>query len=260
MDAWLTGPPKPAVAAKKPAPVKKAPPAKKKKKPKPAVSLLCPEELLTAHNNGTLYSLLQSATTNDVKSYCAQCKVPRSGAKYKIVALLTEHVEKAGFAATCDESSEEGALTLEFSQLSFARARTKFNKLAGDLKKSDGGERWTTIVAAALGFDQVIYNVITGPNCKQYNGSRGEAGIEANEEIGLAVGEALVCAAGAMEETELDEALEEVISSCTKCEPYGFYNYDCFLKKGAARAAEEFARLPEDRRKKITEAMAVPSW
>ena len=88
--------------------------------------------------------------------------------------------EKAAFAAGHNGDSKSGALTLEFAQLSFARAHTKFCKLAAALEKGKGpaGERWATIVAAARGFDQVIYTAITGPNRKQYNGSRGETGIE----------------------------------------------------------------------------------
>jgi hypothetical protein len=44
-----------------------------------------------------------------------------------------------------------------------------------------------TIAGAAIGLDFHTYVAITGPNCKRYNGSRGEDGIEANAEIGASL-------------------------------------------------------------------------
>ena len=150
----------------------------------------------------------------------------------------------------------------EFSHLSFAKARTKFRKLNETLKKDNDSirHRWETITAAAKGFDYVIYTAITGPNCKNYNGSRGEDGIEANEEVGKAVCEAFVSVAKDMNDEELNTAIKDIISKCTKCEPYGFYNYDCYLKDGVEAAKAEFDLLSKDHQKKIEDSMAVPKW
>jgi len=51
-----------------------------------------PAELITAHGNGSLYAVLNAMNTLELKCFCEECKVPRSGAKYKILALLLAHV------------------------------------------------------------------------------------------------------------------------------------------------------------------------
>ena len=238
-----------AKAGKKPAPAKKKAKARKK-----VVALECPAELIAAHKDGTLYEMTGAMNTSQIKEYCELCKVPRSGAKYKILALLRTHVEKASFASCCESGTELGDLTLEFARLSFARAHTKFCKLSGGaLSKGPADTRWGTIVAAARGFDQVIYTAITGPNRKQYNGSRGETGIEANADVGRAVCEAFVCAAAGMSDVELDAAVSDIINGQTKCTPYGFDGYAAYMKEGLAApvAKGAFDLLPEERQKKI---------
>ena len=257
MDAWLnTGKSAPSKkagnskagnskAGKKPAP------AKKKAKASQKLALECPAELISAHKNGTIHSMLHAMNTNEIKGYCEHCKVPRSGAKYKILALLLDHVEKASFATCHDSGTDSGALTLEFAQLSFARAHTKFCKLSAALKKGTADRRWASIVAAARGFDQVIYTAITGPKRKQYNGSSGETGIEANADVGRAVCEAFVMAAAGMSDDVLDAAVSDVIEGPTKCVPYGFDNYSTYMKEGLAAAKGALDLLPEERKKKI---------
>ena len=119
--------------------------------PKKEVALECPAELITAFKDGSIYRMLESMNTNQIKLYCALCGVPRSGAKYKIQALLLAHVKKASFASCHDSNTESGALTLKFAQMSFARAHTKFCNLNTKLKRkgADARTRWETIVAAA---------------------------------------------------------------------------------------------------------------
>ena len=51
-----------------------------------------PAELITAHRNGALHAMLNAMNTLELKCFCEECKVPRSGAKYKILALLLAHV------------------------------------------------------------------------------------------------------------------------------------------------------------------------
>lgn len=294
-----------AAAAKK----KKVNNAAAKKKAKNSTNLQCPVELLTAHHNGNLDSMLRGLHTNKVKDYCQQCKVPRSGAKYKIISLLISHVERVALmspsagaiAYGCDGDSygKYGEITLEFSSLSFARAHTKFCELDALLKKQtktktassmssispssvavDAKNRWNTIVAAARGFDFVIYEAITGPQRKRYNGSRGETGIEANDDVGRAVGGALInlCVASAQEHeasmfattdadddvhhtiiiTEMDiEEGVKFVTSNTKCEPYGFSNYDCNLKEAAEDCKDHFELLSVEHKKKIEDVMAT---
>ena len=142
-------------------------------------------------------------------------------------------------------------MTQEFGQLSFARAHTKFCKLDASLKKGAADKRWATLVAAAKGFDHVIYTAITGPNRKKYNGSCGETGIEANADVARAICEAFVSAAAQMEDTELDEAIDGVITGSTECAPYGFDVYSAHLREGVNAAQAAFDLLPEDRQKKI---------
>ncbi|GMI16991.1 hypothetical protein TrLO_g4963 [Triparma laevis f. longispina] len=166
-----------------------------------------------------------------------------------------DHVEKAAFA-----SSDDGAIKLEFASISFARANTKFCKLEEALKKKTPRNRWSLIVAAAEGFDQVIYQAITGPNRKQYNGSRGETGIDANLDIGIAVCSAFVSVAGEMDVSEFENAIAEVITACTRCEPYGFHNRDCFLGKGVANTQGVFDKLSDQRKEAITSNMATARW
>lgn len=169
---------------------------------------------MDAYKSGNLHNLFRSTLTAGIKEMCRECKVPRTGGKFKLIPKLMDHVEKAAFA-----SSDEGAITLEFASLSFARANTKFCKLEEALKKKTPRNRWSLIVAAAEGFDQVIYQAITGPDRKQYNGSHGETGIEANSNIGIAVCSAFVNVAGEMDVSEFENAIAEVITACTRCEP-----------------------------------------
>jgi hypothetical protein len=217
------------------------------------VALECPAELITAFKDGTIYRMLEGMNTNQIKLYCELCGVPRSGAKYKIQALLLAHVKKTSFASCHDSNTESGALTLKFAQMSFARAHTKFCNLNTKLKRkgADARTRWETIVAAARGVDQVIYTAITGPNRKAYNGSCGEAGIEADTDVGMAVCEAFVCAAAGMSDAELDAAIDDVLQAETKCTPYGFDPYSEHMKMAIAAAKVSFDLLPEDRQKRI---------
>lgn len=64
-----------------------------------------------------------------VKELCRQCKVPRTGPKYKIQAALLEHAEKAAFASRHDATSPEGAITLMIAALPFGRALQRFGKV-----------------------------------------------------------------------------------------------------------------------------------
>merc|ERR1719491_1764176 len=153
MDAWLNIKPTAKavlakeMSAKKPVVIKKNTASKKKtlsKKLKKSVSLICPPELISAQKSGKIHSMLGSMNTQEIKAYCMLCKLPRSGPKYKILALLRSHVQKASFLSRHDENSDAGALVNEFSQLSFAKARTKFCKLNDSLKKeiTSARQRW----------------------------------------------------------------------------------------------------------------------
>jgi hypothetical protein len=285
--------------------------ATKKKKAKTSTQLLCPVELLTAHHSGKLHSMLNGLNTNAIKDYCQQCKVPRSGAKYKIISLLISHVERVALMSSSgrdvgntgedgdgdsngDRHGQYGEITFEFSSLSFARAHTKFCKLDVLLKKQtetassisssvvvDAKNRWNTIVAAAKGFDFVIYEAITGPKAKQYNGSYGEDGIEANDHVGKAVCLAFInlyvastLHTNTHTDTDTDDGVHhtiiitemdieegvEFITSNTKCEPYGFYNYDCYLKEATEECKDQFERLSVEQKKKIEDVMATRQW
>jgi hypothetical protein len=285
--------------------------ATKKKKAKTSTQLLCPVELLTAHHSGKLHSMLNGLNTNAIKDYCQQCKVPRSGAKYKIISLLISHVERVALMSSSvrevgnvgedgdsngdgDRHGQYREITFEFSSLSFARAHTKFCKLDVLLKKQtetassisssvvvDAKNRWNTIVAAAKGFDFVIYEAITGPKAKQYNGSYGEDGIEANDHVGKAVCLAFInlfvastLHTNTHTDTDTDDGVHhtiiitemdieegvEFITSNTKCEPYGFYNYDCYLKEATEECKDQFERLSVEQKKKIEDVMATRQW
>jgi len=276
MEAWLNMKPSTKNAKKAPLVRKKTKtsPAKKKKT-NVKNTLTCPTELITAHQAGKLRFMLDAMNTNEIKALCLQCKVPRSGAKYKIIALLTSHVEKVALVSSCggDQHSKYGVLTLEFSHLTFGKAHTKFCKLDATFKSKmskepvDAKERWETMVAAARGFDHVIYEAITGTNRKKYNGSRGEVGIEANADVGGAVCLAFVelCVAyetlmdGNVTKKDIDEGMA-FITNNTKCEPYGFYNYNCFLKNATEEYEDQFEVLSEELRNKISEIMVVPQW
>mmetsp|Transcript_10472 Transcript_10472/g.10114 ORF Transcript_10472/g.10114 Transcript_10472/m.10114 type:complete len:338 (-) Transcript_10472:54-1067(-) len=294
--------------------------ATKKKKAKNSTNLRCPVDLLAAHQSGTLHHLLNGLNTHEVRDYCQQCKVPRSGAKFKIISLLINHVEMVALVSSSvravgnvdddgngdsngdgndngngnhDHHSKYRDITLEFSSLSFARAHTKFCKLDALLKKQtktktasassisqsssvveDAKSRWNTIVAAAKGFDFVIYKAITGPKQKQYNGSRGETGLEANDDVGRAVCSALInlCLASAQEynktsslvpttitEMDIEEGVE-FITNNTKCEPYGFFNYNCNLKEASEDCKVQFERLSVEHKKKMEDVMATRPW
>mmetsp|Transcript_22981 Transcript_22981/g.45620 ORF Transcript_22981/g.45620 Transcript_22981/m.45620 type:complete len:446 (-) Transcript_22981:204-1541(-) len=200
----------------------------------------CSGELLRWVESKTVHQELEKRTTEQLKLVCEENGLPRSGAKYKLKGLLLAHAKAAGFrheAAGTGGVAAGIATQFAKSGLTFARALGLFAKLVkGSSKLANFRERVETVQAAAKGMDYQIYCAITGPNAKKYNGSRGEAGLEAHADVAKALADVFCACAeaggfmdggddgggGALFAEFMDWVRDP---SSTKCAPFGFDEY-----------------------------------
>jgi len=142
----------------------------------------CPEELLELYEKNQIHKHLRDLTTDYLKGICTECGIPRTGAKYKLMALIYSHVEEGVLRKECDrDGGTRGRVAKTFAKgaLTFKGARALFVKLVkGFGALPDAVERMESVIGAARGMDYHVHAAITGPEAKQYNGSRGETGLD----------------------------------------------------------------------------------
>jgi len=195
--------------------------------------------------------------TAGVADYCCFNGLPRSGAKYKLIASLREHVQMAAFKAEdsvisaalnanankltpmqpLDQNMTASALIVskinadfESKSMSFAGASKCYAKHMKIAQTKAAGVRMHMTLAATRGVDYHIYKAITGPKCKLYNGSRGELGIDLHEQICGDLRQLLIDCATSLTQEELVTFLTFCNGkTSTKCEPYGFRPYAFYM-------------------------------
>jgi hypothetical protein len=142
----------------------------------------CPEELIELYEKDQIHKQLRDMTTNFLKGICMECGIPRTGAKYKLMSLIYSHVEEGVLRKECDrDGGTRGRVAKTFAKgaLTFKGARALFVKLVKEFGElPDAVERMESVIGAARGMDYHVHAAITGADAKQYNGSRGESGLD----------------------------------------------------------------------------------
>ena len=248
---------------------------------------LCPPELVQMYDDGKLEKYLHSCHTQELKGLCIECGIPRTGGKYKLIPLVRKHVETASFrkssgiggpGASPGQDGEEDIArdtAKQFAKpgLTFAGARSLFVKTIKKSKvalKADARGRLETVLACAKGFDFHIFQAIMGPNSKQYNGSRGETGLEAHADIAVELAVLFLECAPLFDDALFQRFMAFIAvegegfraHGCSRCEPYGFDSYRDHmdlhaLAKDEMIAPGLWARLAQSQRTAL-EALQAP--
>jgi len=216
---------------------KKKKAAKEKREAQKEASWYCSPQLMQWETDKSLYRQLDAHNTEQLKQICSENGLPRSGAKYKLRQLLLDHVREAVFRKECEETGPIGSdIAKQFAKLStFGSAKTLFNKLVkSSLKIGSAVERMDTVLACVRGMDYQIFCAITGPNSKQYNGSRGEAGIHMHAAVAKALADTFVATCSKLEDERFDSFLDFFDDdSSSQCVPYGFDKYSDLIDLAA---------------------------
>ena len=209
------------------------------------------EEVPNWYKDKTIYQKLDSMNTEEVKAYCEENGLKLSGPKYALRDRLIAHCELASFRAEnnlptapdghdSDHNEENETISdrvikdFATNKMSWGDARDMYYEYIKEAKTFSSPERRVEMtLAATRGMDYHLYKAITGPDCKMYNGSRGEIGLELHYEI---------CAelAGLYHTCRddnllSDELLQQLLNFCkkensSKCKPYGFDRYDSQIR------------------------------
>ena len=253
---------RPAVAAAAKNPKKK----KKKKKAEASANdwFQITKGLYDWYKNNTIHSQIGNKNTEAAKELCEENGLPYSGAKWALRERLIAHCKLAEFreennlCVTIQDGENMTSITLndnanadddddaisttgisqDFAskKLTYAAARKLYRKHIKDVKAPhiQAAARLKITIAASRGMDNHLLEAITGKDRKKYNGSRGEEGLELQEEICTEFANLYDYIKGS-DDKKGDELLAELLVFCqkensSKCEAYGFQRYDHFIK------------------------------
>lgn len=188
--------------------------------------LECSPELLAAVSGG-----LRSLNTQELKELCKQNGIPRSGAKYEIVANIESHVEgwrRQEKLNKLDRVAANGDLMAATSLIlsktaDFDKCTSKAQEIwAQDIPKQQELQgKIDMLLGITQGLNEAIHVVVTGPKASHYNGKYGEGAVDANRWL---AGVWLSFMQGNSEEMtakELEKCLEK-LSIKGGAEAYGF--------------------------------------
>jgi len=226
--------------------------------------LHCSDELLGWDRGGTLYTELRARNTAQLKDVCIENGIPRSGAKYEIVANITAHVEgykRQKEVQQTQSAAKKGDLgasyKLKLSGIkSFDAVVNAAKKLiAKDVAKQESiMSKFEVIHGVTCGVDDAILIAVTGPNAGQYNGKWGEGAVDAKDWIASVYLDFFTENAETM-------TVQEVEHFCTKLaakhenEAYG---YDPVLYKVGKKIADLWGN--DDERKEVVMHFVDPKW
>ena len=230
---------------------------KKTKKAPTNDSFEITKDIYDWYKNNTIYQKIDGINTEAAKDFCDWNRLPCSGAKYVLRDRLVEHCKLAEFrednnlrvtlhdvttSITINDNADDDTISttsiiqdFATNKMTYASACKLYRKHIFDAKSSSTqAARLKTTIAASRGMDYHLLKAITGKDCKKYNGSRGEEGIELQEEICRDFADLYDYIKGRGDKRK-DELLAELLDFCqkndsSKCEAYGFYRYDHFIK------------------------------
>ena len=236
---------------------------KKAKKAKKEKEFYCDPELIKLYNSGLLHDHIRNSITADIAGMCYDNGLPRSGAKYKLVELLLDHVKIGAFkAAHGSNDSLGGRVAAEFAgvKVRFAGARSLYRKHIKNSLKKSCTERLEITLAATRGMDHHIFVAITGKDCGKYNGKYDDVGETMQDEVGLGLKNLLFSCAAKFTPDQLQSLLSFIADKdSTKCEPYGFmdYKYLVFNLWPKKMCSDWFMAFPETVRVAIEQIATV---
>jgi hypothetical protein len=149
---------------------------------------------LSWSNASTLHAELQKRNTTELKEICCENGIPRSGAKYEIVANIQAHVkgyteqqkqlEIKKSSASGDLSSSIRLEVLKIKKLEGVyKYCTDFNsKILA--KQSGTSKQLQSLQGLTEGTLDQILNAVTGPRAAHYNGKYGELAMETSTLLG----------------------------------------------------------------------------